>query len=213
MSQLSDWLYGSFERTLPMAQVLVAAENDSPKATPPASHFAFGATTLRRTATSAMAPATNRTCRSSAHLSVAPSHDVAAGRFPCVHAAVEQVESLLARRGELGMGLARAGSGLADEHDRMLDIGQVLGVFAERVERNVERAGDVHGVELAAGADVEHADQRIVVHQLTELSGADGVGVGKCCSGHDVSIGWGVGRGNGKGVVWCSSGGTVRSAA
>ena len=116
------------------------------------------------------------------------THDVATRRFPGVHTAVEEVETLLAGDRELGVGLAGSAAGLADEHDGMLDVGEVAGVFAQGVERNVERAGDVHAVELGAGTHVEDADPRVLVHQLAQLRGADRVGVGKCCGVHDVSI-------------------------
>src|SRR4051794_29652768 len=114
-------------------------------------------------------------------LTAAP--DVAAGPLPVDDAAGEH-----RRRGEPGplqrlLGPAGAGTGSADEDDVVVvqHLAQFAELVAQLVERDVDRTGDVPGLELGRGADV---DQRRVgaagvAEALGEGGGVDGAGHAK----------------------------------
>lgn len=97
--------------------------------------------------------------------------------LPCRHAAIEDVERFLACRSQLGVGLGRPPTGLADQHHRVLDVRQIPHVFPEGVQRHVVGPRDVHGLEFAAGPNVEDANAGVGDAQLLELGGIDEVGV------------------------------------
>ena len=69
--------------------------------------------------------------------------------------------------------------GATHQHDVLVEmLDDLVAVLAQQIERNVVGPGDVRGLKLARGSDVENPRWRGRTEQLAEVLGIDGGGGG-----------------------------------
>lgn len=80
--------------------------------------------------------------------------DVATRCLPAGNTTVKNVHGATARASELLLCLACTSPALTHQHDWALQVSEIASVFAEGIERHVERTGDVNGLKLAASPHI-----------------------------------------------------------
>ena len=77
------------------------------------------------------------------------------------------------------LGLRGALTGAAHQHDVLVEVlDDLVAVLAQQVQRNVVGPGDVRGLELARGSDVENPRRRSRTEAIAEVLRIDGGGSG-----------------------------------
>ena len=93
--------------------------------------------------------------------------------------AVEDVHVGQARRAQRLLGLCGPLAGAAHQHDLFVEVpDDLVAVFAQQVQRDVVGAGDMGGLELARGPDVENPRRRSRTEAFAEVLRIDGGGSG-----------------------------------
>ena len=174
---------------MPIAQVLVSAAKANPPPMPAASHLSFGTAMLPRMLDSTIDPATQ------AHLTFqVPALGAAVDREtfcrPGGDPAVEDVHVGQTRVAQRLLGLHGALTRATHQHDVVVEVlDDLVAVLTQQIQRNVVGPGDVGGLELARGSDVENPRRRSRTKALAEVA-ANRWWRGRSCRWSPSGCGW-----------------------
>ena len=93
--------------------------------------------------------------------------------------AVEDVDVAQAGRAQRLLGLCGPLTGATHQHDLVVEVpDDLVAVFAQQIQRDVVGTGDVGGLELARGSDVENPRRRRRAEAIAQVLRIDGGGSG-----------------------------------